>query len=961
MPSLSSEAAETAPDVSVVVIVYNDAERLPVAVRSVLDQSLRTVEVIIADDCSTDGSFEVARSLEAAHPGRVRALRLPENSGGCGEPRNQGIAVARGRYVMFLDSDDTLESDACRNMFEAAERTGSDLVSGVCVRVYVDSRDGKETDWYPALYRSTRTVESIEEVPELLYDTLSTNKCYRRDFLLENDLRFPRGIHYEDLLFSAQAYITAKRITLIPNRVYFWNVVQKSEVKSISNRRDEIRNFSDRVEIHRRIDAVLAAHGLDELKQHKDRKFLKHDMVLYLRELPFLGEEYRNQFTEIARDYLRGFPDEAYAETNSIQRICSYLLVQGDWANLMPAIDTLINRQKLSAPLVERDGRIYWCAEHLDDPRGRRILDVTDLGYHGRPLAKMKLRNRLTSYTEQSGTVAMSGTVVNPLGRITPDSKLKATLEFLPRNSGARPLRFPVGAVRHEGDVIAWEAEAPLSRKLRPVGVVDPVWNVRLKLTVDGVSTLSRITVGDTELPEQGTIRIRPRLTRLVADHLEPEVSTKHHLAFVLSQQGKAAQRAMALMHRNLDGFVGRPAKAGYRMVAGLRKSLNSGPVKVRMYHRMLRVLPVRKGTVVFESQLGKQYSDSPRAIYEELRRRNVKFRPVWSYADRPEDFPADARLVRRWSYRHLRALAQAEYWIDNQGMPLKLGKRRGTTYIQTWHGSALKRMGFDEAVYRMKPEAEREAYQRSLDRFDHFVLRSEHDARTLARAYRVPEEKWLRTGYPRNDALVRGRNATTPDPAVQALAERLGIRKDLPVVLYAPTFRAQENGKVAPFEFAFDLQRFVDELGDRCTLLVRTHYLNQVTLPPSVGNRVVNVSDEHDITPLYLLADALVTDYSSVMFDYALLQRPMVFFAYDWEEYAKDARGTYFDLLEQAPGPVVRDADGLFAALADLDGTASAYSARLKEFVEAYGEYDQGDAAARIVDRFFGAKGEPR
>ena len=109
MSIVTPEPGRAEPDISVVVIVHNDAQRLPAAVCSVFDQTLRSVEVIIADDCSTDGSYDVARSLAAARPGQVRVIRLPENSGGCGEPRNQGMAVARGRYVMFLDSDDTLE------------------------------------------------------------------------------------------------------------------------------------------------------------------------------------------------------------------------------------------------------------------------------------------------------------------------------------------------------------------------------------------------------------------------------------------------------------------------------------------------------------------------------------------------------------------------------------------------------------------------------------------------------------------------------------------------------------------------------------------------------------------------------------------------------------------------------------------------------------------------------------
>jgi CDP-glycerol glycerophosphotransferase len=174
-------------------------------------------------------------------------------------------------------------------------------------------------------------------------------------------------------------------------------------------------------------------------------------------------------------------------------------------------------------------------------------------------------------------------------------------------------------------------------------------------------------------------------------------------------------------------------------------------------------------------------------------------------------------------------------------------------------------------------------------------------------------------------------------------------------VVLYAPTFRSHPGGRVREFEPPFDVDRFADRFGGELTLLIRTHYVNRIALPPSVAGRVVDVSGEPDITPLLLLADAVITDYSSLMFDYALLQRPMIFFAYDWEEYSQDVRGTYFDLLTEAPGPVVRTEEELFTALGGLTGIREQYATRLKEFADRYGEYDRGDAAARIVDRFFG------
>ncbi|MEW2573422.1 bifunctional glycosyltransferase family 2 protein/CDP-glycerol:glycerophosphate glycerophosphotransferase [Streptomyces sp. NPDC047070] len=949
---------EDRPDISVVVIVYNDEARLDTAVRSVLEQTLRNVEVVIVDDRSTDRSYDVARGLAARHPGRVRAFRLDENSGGCGAPRNRGIAEARGTYVVFLDSDDVLERNACRNMLEAAETTGADLVSGLCVRVHVDSRGGKEVKWYPWLYTRTRTLESVSELPDLLvFDTLSTNKCYRREFLIGEGLEFPVGIHYEDLLFSARAYAAARRITLIPNRVYDWRVVDKAAAKSISNRRAEIANFAHRMEIHRRVDRLLAERGLAELKFFKDVKFLKHDLVLHLRDLPFRDASYREEFAAIARGYLESIDRAAFDEAEPIHAICAYLLSRSDWDNLLPAVDTLTNRDKISSPLVERDGRVYWCAEHIDerDEGGvfaRHVLDVTDLGYHVKPVEKMFLRNVLTGYEERAGTVRLAGRITNPLGVVPPGARLTGELEFGARRKGVRlqTFRFPVRTLRHEGESIAWEASVDLAHGLRPLGVVDAVWDVRLRLDVDGVRTTTRLTASEPGLAV-GRSPVRPRLTRLVADHIEPEISARGHLSFRVVTR----ERVEALVGRGVRGTPGRLAKSGYRKARTVRKKLTSGPTKIRIYHEVFSRLPVKKGLVVFESHLGRQYSDSPKALYEEMRRQDLAFDAVWSYAGRPEGFPPDATLVRRWSLPYLKALARAEFWVDNQSYPLKLTKRPQTTYIQTWHGSALKRMGFDEAEWKLRTRGAQQEQQRVLDRFDRFLIRSEHDVRTLARAFRLKERTLLRVGYPRNDALVaaRGREEETGVRERGPLAAELGIPDDKAVLLYAPTFR-QHGGRQRRFELPFDVERFADEFGDRYVLLVRSHYLDHVVLPPSVRGRVVDVSAHHDVTPLLALADGLITDYSSVMFDYALLGRPLFFFAHDYEEYVHEGRGTYFDLLERAPGPVVRTEEELYVALASLDEQVVKYREAREGFVAEFGEYDTGTAARSIVDQFF-------
>ncbi|KOG39710.1 bifunctional glycosyltransferase/CDP-glycerol:glycerophosphate glycerophosphotransferase [Streptomyces decoyicus] len=942
------------PDVSVVVIVYNDADRLPTAVQSVLDQTLRDVEVVIVDDCSTDRSFEVAQQLAAGHPGRVRAFQLPENSGAGGEPRNVGIQHTQGRYVMFLDSDDVLELNACRNMLEAAEETGSDIVSGLTVRLHKDTRNQKRDEWYAWLYSTTRTLESVTELPDLfVWDTLCTNKCYRREFLVENNLLFPKGMFYEDLVFIAEAYLAAQRITLIPNQVYFWHVHEQAAVKSVTNRRHEMSNYSHRLEIHRRIDAMLAERGLAEMKLAKDVKFLKHDLVLHLRDLPFRDESYRQEFAELSREYLASIAPEAYERVQPIQAICAYLLQQGDWDHLIPAVDTLINRDKVSSPLAEHDGRIYWCDGYTDDPFGRDVLDVTDIGYHEKPVNQLFLRNQLTRFAESGRSVSLTGRINNPLGIIPPGAQLKGELEFSARRRSLQTFHFPVRVLRHEGDAIHWETVADLTAKLRPLGIVDTIWDVRLRLDVDGVRTTSRLTVADTGL--SGGLPVRPRLSRMVADRLEPHVSAKGHLAFRLVSENRNAERVQELITRGVRGRPGTLAKTGYRKAKELRKKVTSGDNKLRAYHEVFSRLPVKKRTVVFESHLGKQFSDSPRAIYEEMRRQGLEFEAIWSYAGSPKDFPKGVTLVKRWSLPYLKALAQAEFWVDNQSYPLKLTKRPETTYIQTWHGSALKNMGFDQPSLKAQTRQQQAEQQRSLDRFDRFLIRSEHDVHTLAKAFRLKEKTLLRVGYPRNDALVRARQREAALGARERgpLAAELGIAEDKTVLLYAPTFR-KAGGRHGRFELPFDVERFADQFGDRYVLLVRSHYLNHVVLPPTVQGRVIDVSARHDVTPLLELADGLITDYSSVMFDYALLDRPLVFFTYDYDEYVHEGRGTYFDLLEHAPGPVVRTEDAFHEAIKSFESQALEYAKSRKEFVAKFGEYDQGNAAQSIVDQFF-------
>lgn len=206
--------------VTVVVPAYNASATLGRALQSALAQTHRAVEVIVVDDASADGTLQVAREF-AAGDRRVRIVERPQNSGGVGAPRNNGIMAATGQYVMFLDADDELPLKACETLLQSALTTGADITAGRALRVNL-AKD-EITVWQSQLYGTDRTVEGgLRAMPELLQDPIAAAKLYRLDFLLNHGIRFPEELFFEDTYFSTVAWYSARSVTLLAAPVYRW-------------------------------------------------------------------------------------------------------------------------------------------------------------------------------------------------------------------------------------------------------------------------------------------------------------------------------------------------------------------------------------------------------------------------------------------------------------------------------------------------------------------------------------------------------------------------------------------------------------------------------------------------------------------------------------------------------------------------------------------------------------------
>ncbi|MBA4860283.1 glycosyltransferase family 2 protein [Streptomyces sp. PSKA54] len=393
---LSAPAA--APDATVVVIVYNDAERLPRAVASARRQTHANIEIVISDDHSTDRTPEVARAL-AAEDDRIISLRLPENSGGCSAPRNRALDVARAPYVMFLDSDDELTDDAVELLLAAHRERDIDFAMGAVQRIRVDT--GSKSTWMPRLVAERRTVPGIEAEPRLFFEHLSTSKMYARAFLDRHGLRFPEGIHYEDQLFSAQAYCLAESFTIVPEPVYRWYIdpYADAEAASISNQRHMLANVRDRIHVQTLIDDFLVESGHEAVREDKDHKFLKHDFRMYAGDLPYRDEEWLAGFAEIVNPYLATLAPGAYERLPRDERVVLQLVRDGRLADARLAARGLGHGVAPRAVTADEAGRIYWGEQVPDTESGRHELDLTDQGLEARPFQSARFRHEITEVT----------------------------------------------------------------------------------------------------------------------------------------------------------------------------------------------------------------------------------------------------------------------------------------------------------------------------------------------------------------------------------------------------------------------------------------------------------------------------------------------------------------------------------------------------------------------------------
>jgi CDP-glycerol glycerophosphotransferase len=447
----------------------------------------------------------------------------------------------------------------------------------------------------------------------------------------------------------------------------------------------------------------------------------------------------------------------------------------------------------------------------------------------------------------------------------------------------------------------------------------DGDWNLYVRPVGGGPDTLAELKYDHDRLDDVAGRRVpagRKWYRLMITGHDDPMLTAEPQLRRI--EQGNFAQRALR------RGF----------------------------YPAMGRT-PVRD-SVFFVSWKGKQCGDNPLGIAAELRRRGDDREQLWAVTDWSVPVPDGGTAVLRGTQEYYEALARSRYLVSNDDMQAPFRKRNGQVYLQTWHGTPLKRIGFDISNPQfISGTAYFDHLAHDIAQWDLLLSQNPFSTPVMRRAFRYDGEIG-EYGYPRNDLLHRGDAAEL----AARVRDRLGLPAGKRVVLYAPTWRDNQvyaNGRRYRFDMRLDLERAWRELGQDHVFLIRGHHHMADDVPAGMRDGFAfNVTAYPDITELFGVADVLLTDYSSAMFDYAVTGRPMVFFTYDLAEYRDNLRGFYFDFEAEAPGPLLATSAEVIAAVNDIDAVTASYRDAYQQFAARFCPLDDGKAAARVCDRLF-------
>ena len=355
---------------------------------------------------------------------------------------------------------------------------------------------------------------------------------------------------------------------------------------------------------------------------------------------------------------------------------------------------------------------------------------------------------------------------------------------------------------------------------------------------------------------------------------------------------------------------------------------------------------PINPKRIVFSSMWGTKYSCNPQHLYEYIDKNYPDYECIWVFKDQRMPISGNAIRVRQESLKYYYYMATAKYFVNNVNFNEDYIKREGQIELQTMHGTPLKTLGLD-VVADFPTEISREKYIEKNSRWNYLLSQGEFVKDKAYSMFRFDKEI-LKTGYPRTDHLFN-----VSESNIKKIKKDLGLPLDKKIILYTPTWRTKRK-----FEMEMEVEKMKKKLSDDYILLIRIHHLCSSNYDFEPDNKFsFDLTSYRTIEDLYLISDILITDYSSVMFDYALLDKPMIFFTYDLEDYRENLRGLYVDFEKEAPGPLVYDTKSIIDCINDINEYTEKYKEKINNFKNKYLTYENGNSSAKVVKEFIKPK----
>ncbi|WP_427130807.1 bifunctional glycosyltransferase/CDP-glycerol:glycerophosphate glycerophosphotransferase [Pseudarthrobacter sp. S9] len=356
---------------------------------------------------------------------------------------------------------------------------------------------------------------------------------------------------------------------------------------------------------------------------------------------------------------------------------------------------------------------------------------------------------------------------------------------------------------------------------------------------------------------------------------------------------------------------------------------------------------PELTNAILFMCFGGRRATDSPRRLLEEFQRRGTDWPTYWAISDFSVPVPPGTTPVLIGSALWYQLLGEVKILINNNNFPFYFRKREGQVYIQTWHGTPLKKLGNDVARTSFSLSYWNLMW-REAEYWDSLLAQNDYAAEVLANCFGFHGQV-VAEGYPRNDSLTAERMDTNR----LAIRQRLGIPEGKTAILYAPTWRDDAKSESKQYEMVtyLDFETAQQQLGGDYVLLLRGHH-NIASQRQTAANKfVIDVTEYPEVNDLYTAADILVNDYSSVMFDFCVTGKPIIFLTPDIAQYRDSTRGFYFDLEEKAPGPLHNTTEEVVRSIKNISSVSRRYAPKYREFVATFAPQCDGEATQRVFD----------